>query len=194
MNRRRLHIHSLRTRILITLTGLIIIGFAALTAFAGQQLSAGTTTDFKERMIEQAQLIARGLKDSVEHLAEGEGNPAAMEEALKGYGNQFGIEVTLLQANGRSSSQFSRNGRFRGRSRQLVIERDWRPGFTIDLQQKDLRLVLEAADQFGVPTLGTSTVFQLYRTLQQQGLGGDGNHALVKALENLAGFEINPDS
>ncbi|NHZ71568.1 MAG: NAD-binding protein [Aquificales bacterium] len=75
-----------------------------------------------------------------------------------------------------------------------MVERDWRPGFTIDLQQKDLRLVLEAADQFGVPTLGTSLVFQLYRTLQQQGLGGDGNHALAKALEHLAGFEINPES
>jgi 3-hydroxyisobutyrate dehydrogenase len=72
-----------------------------------------------------------------------------------------------------------------------VIERDWRPGFTIDLQQKDLRLVLEAADQMGVPMLGTGTVFQLYRTLQQQGLGGDGNHALAKALEHLAGIEID---
>ena len=68
-----------------------------------------------------------------------------------------------------------------------VVERDWRPGFTIDLQQKDLRLVLEAADQLGVPMLGTSMVFNLYRTLQQQGLGLEGNHALVKALENLAG-------
>jgi 3-hydroxyisobutyrate dehydrogenase len=71
-----------------------------------------------------------------------------------------------------------------------VVERDWRPGFTIDLQQKDLRLVLEAADQLGVPMLGTGQVFQLYRSLQQQGLGGDGNHALTKALENLAGFKI----
>ena len=71
-----------------------------------------------------------------------------------------------------------------------VIERDWRPGFTIDLQQKDLRLVLEAADQMGVPLIGTSTVFNLYRTLQKQGLGAEGNHALVKALEHLAGFEI----
>ncbi len=70
--------------------------------------------------------------------------------------------------------------------------RDWRPGFTIDLQQKDLRLVLEAADQWGVPLLGTGTVFQLYRTLQQQGLGAEGNHALVKALENLAGYTIGP--
>jgi 3-hydroxyisobutyrate dehydrogenase len=71
-----------------------------------------------------------------------------------------------------------------------VIARDWRPGFTIDLQQKDLRLVLEAADQLGIPALGTSMVFQLYRTLQQQGLGAEGNHALVKALENLAGLKI----
>ncbi len=74
-----------------------------------------------------------------------------------------------------------------------VVDRMWDPGFTIDLQQKDLRLALEAADQFGVPILGTSTVFNLYRTLQAQGLGGDGNHALVKALENLAGITINGD-
>lgn len=74
-----------------------------------------------------------------------------------------------------------------------MIARDWRPGFTIDLQQKDLRLVLEAADQLGMPLLGTSLVFQLYRTLQQQGLGSEGNHAIVKALEHLAGFAIQGD-
>ncbi|MGB3717291.1 MAG: NAD(P)-dependent oxidoreductase [Candidatus Promineifilaceae bacterium] len=72
-----------------------------------------------------------------------------------------------------------------------VLDRDWRPGFTIDLQQKDLRLVLDAADQMGMPVLATSMVFNLYRTLQAQGLGGDGNHALVKALEQLAGFEVS---
>jgi 2-hydroxy-3-oxopropionate reductase len=71
-----------------------------------------------------------------------------------------------------------------------AIRRDWRPGFTIDLQQKDLRLVLEAADQTGAPVLATSTVFQLYRTLQREGLGAEGNHALVKALERLSGIEV----
>ncbi len=71
-----------------------------------------------------------------------------------------------------------------------IIKRDWRPGFTIDLQQKDLRLVLEAAEQLGVPTLATSLISNLYRGLQAQGLGGEGNHALVKALENLAGMQI----
>lgn len=71
-----------------------------------------------------------------------------------------------------------------------VIARDWRPGFMVDLQQKDLRLVLEAGDEMGVPLLGTSLVFQLYRTLQQAGLGSEGNHALVKALEQLAGMTV----
>ena len=73
-----------------------------------------------------------------------------------------------------------------------IIHRDWRPGFTIDLQQKDLRLVLAAADRFGVPLPATSLIFQFYRTLQSQGLGAEGNHALVKALEHLSGFAIEP--
>ncbi|MGA8038748.1 MAG: NAD(P)-dependent oxidoreductase [Acidimicrobiia bacterium] len=71
-----------------------------------------------------------------------------------------------------------------------VIDRYWDPGFTIDLQQKDLRLVLELADEVGIPMPGVALVFQLYRALQAQGLGGEGNHALVKALEELAGTQI----
>jgi hypothetical protein len=33
----------------------------------------------------------------------------------------------------------------------------------------------------------------LYPGLQAQGLGGEGNHALVKALENLAGIKVGSD-
>jgi 3-hydroxyisobutyrate dehydrogenase-like beta-hydroxyacid dehydrogenase len=71
-----------------------------------------------------------------------------------------------------------------------MARRDWRPGFTIDLQQKDLRLALEAADELGVPLPATALVFQLYRALQQRGLGNEGNHALVKALEELSGITL----
>ena len=74
-----------------------------------------------------------------------------------------------------------------------VAEGYWKPGFTIDLQQKDLRLVLETADNLGVPLPATSLIFQMYRTLQAQGLGHEGNHALIKALENLAGIKIGND-
>jgi|SRR5579875_1422181 len=71
-----------------------------------------------------------------------------------------------------------------------MVERDWTPGFTIDLQQKDLRLVLQAADACGVPLLGTSVVFNLYRSLQNSGLGAEGNHALVMAVERLSGLTV----
>lgn len=71
-----------------------------------------------------------------------------------------------------------------------ILARDWRPGFTIDLQQKDVRLALQEADRLGVPLPGTALIHQFYRTLQARGLGHEGNHALVKALENLAGIEI----
>ncbi len=95
------------------------------------------------------------------------------------------LDKTLQAVSGGAAGSWSLSNRG-----PQMVERDWRPGFTIDLQQKDLRLVLEAADALGVPMLGTSTVFQLYRTLQQQGLGSEGNHALVKALEQLANLEI----
>jgi 3-hydroxyisobutyrate dehydrogenase len=71
-----------------------------------------------------------------------------------------------------------------------IIERDWRPGFTINLQQKDVRLIMQEADALGVPILLTGQIFSLYRTLQKAGLGEEGNHALVKALENLSGVQV----
>ena len=70
-----------------------------------------------------------------------------------------------------------------------VIDDYWEPGFSIDLQQKDLRLVLGAADNMGIPVIATALCFNLYRTLQAQGHGGDGNHSIIRALEAMAGIE-----
>ncbi len=95
------------------------------------------------------------------------------------------LEKTLQAVEGGAAGSWTLSNRG-----PQVIKRDWRPGFMIDLQQKDLRLVLEAADALAVPLLGCSTAFHLYRTLQQLGCGAEGNHALVKALENLAGIEV----
>lgn len=95
------------------------------------------------------------------------------------------LEKTLKAVEGGAAGSWTLSNRG-----PQVIERDWSPGFMIDLQQKDLRLVLEAADALGVPLLGCSTAFHLYRTLQNQGCGAEGNHALVRALENMAGIEV----
>jgi 3-hydroxyisobutyrate dehydrogenase len=114
------------------------------------------------------------------------GNALAMSEALL-FAQASGVDLQQALEAVKAGAAGSWMLSYRG---PQILERDWRPGFTIDLQQKDLRLVLEAADDNGAPLPGTALIFQFYRTLQAQGLGGEGNHALVKALEHLAGFEI----
>ena len=37
--------------------------------------------------------------------------------------------------------------------------------------------------------IATALCFNLYRTLQAQGMGGDGNHSIIKALEAMAGIQ-----
>jgi 3-hydroxyisobutyrate dehydrogenase len=117
------------------------------------------------------------------------GNMLAVGEALLfAQAGDLDLEKTLeaVVAGAAGSWMLSNRG-------PQVINRDWRPGFMIDLQQKDVRLALQAADEMGVPLMGTSLIFNLYRTLQARGLGAEGNHALVKALEELAGFEIGSE-
>jgi len=66
-----------------------------------------------------------------------------------------------------------------------VLDNYWKPGFTVDLQQKDVDLVLEYAGELGLPLLATGMIRQLYARLQKEGKGGLGNHALIQALEPL---------
>ena len=110
-------------------------------------------------------------------------NQLAVSEAFE-FAEAAGLDLerTLAAVAGGAAGSWMLSNR----GPQMIAD-DWQPGFTIDLQQKDLRLVLERADQLGVPVIATSLVYQLYRTLQQQGLGSEGNHALVKALRALAG-------
>lgn len=113
-------------------------------------------------------------------------NQLAVSEALLlAEAGDLDLEATLSAVAGGAAGSWMLSNRG-----PQMVERDWRPGFTIDLQQKDLRLVLEAADDLGVPIPGTALVFQLYRALQQRGLGSEGNHALVKALEEMCGIEV----
>ena len=70
-----------------------------------------------------------------------------------------------------------------------MLAGDFRPGFMVDLQQKDLRLVLESAYAGHVSLPGTSLVHALYTALQQDGGGREGNHALLRVIERLSGIE-----
>lgn len=68
-----------------------------------------------------------------------------------------------------------------------VVNRDFAPGFMVDLIQKDLRLVMESAGDAQAALPASSLVNQLFRTSQARGEGLEGTQALVKVLEQLAG-------
>ena len=70
-----------------------------------------------------------------------------------------------------------------------ILAGDFAPGFMVDLQQKDLRIALDAAYAKRASLPGTALVHELYTALQRSGEGRDGNHALIKVIERLSGVE-----
>jgi 3-hydroxyisobutyrate dehydrogenase len=71
-----------------------------------------------------------------------------------------------------------------------MLGRDFRAGFKIEHQQKDLRYAIEAGGEAAAPLPGTMLVHELFAMLEREGLGGEGTQALVKALEELAGTTV----
>ena len=67
-----------------------------------------------------------------------------------------------------------------------MLRRDFAPMFMVDLQQKDLRITLQAAADSRTPLPGTALVAQLLAANQAAGEGTEGTQALVKTLERLA--------
>ncbi|MFP3854437.1 MAG: NAD(P)-dependent oxidoreductase [Anaerolineales bacterium] len=117
------------------------------------------------------------------------GHALAMSEALVfAAAGGLDLERALQAVSGGAAGSWMLSNR----GPQILAD-DWTPGFTIDLQQKDVNLALGEAERLGVPTFSTSIVASLYRTLQRRGMGDQGNHALIKALEQLAEVRARAD-
>ena len=72
-----------------------------------------------------------------------------------------------------------------------IIAKDWSPGFMIDTQQKDMRLVAEAAAQTSTPLPGAALAQQLWRASEARGDGQQGIHAMAKVLRALSNLELD---
>jgi len=70
-----------------------------------------------------------------------------------------------------------------------VVDKDFDPGFMIDLIQKDLRLVLEAAGAASVALPAASMVHQLFTSAQAFGHGRDGTQAVSQIVSRLSNLE-----
>lgn len=67
-----------------------------------------------------------------------------------------------------------------------MAKRDFAPGFKVKLLQKDLRYVLASADEVDAALPATALVHQLYKQLEEKGLGEEGTQALLTAVEQLS--------
>lgn len=67
-----------------------------------------------------------------------------------------------------------------------ILAGDMAPAFMVDLQLKDLRLVMETARRIGQPLPGTALAMQLLESLAAKGRGRDGTQALIDVIRSLA--------
>lgn len=67
-----------------------------------------------------------------------------------------------------------------------IIERDFAPGFPVRLARKDLRLILETAEDFCLPLPGVALVQQLFSAVAAIGWGDGGTQALIEVFDRLA--------
>lgn len=72
----------------------------------------------------------------------------------------------------------------------MMIRRDFKPGFKVDLHIKDLKNALETAHEIGAPLPLTSAVMEILQTLHADGNGGLDHAAIVRFYEKITGTEI----
>ena len=71
---------------------------------------------------------------------------------------------------------------------QRMIDRNFEPGFTINLYRKDLRLAKDAAHHLSVPVHGAEVVMAEMDSLMADGKGGLDFSAIILQIEQLSGL------
>jgi 3-hydroxyisobutyrate dehydrogenase len=71
-----------------------------------------------------------------------------------------------------------------------IIARDFAPGFMVETQQKDMRLIAEAAEETSTALPGAALAQQLWRAAQARSDGREGIHAMAKVVEQLSNLEV----
>ena len=72
----------------------------------------------------------------------------------------------------------------------MMVDRNFEPGFRIELHYKDINNAMEAARDLNLPLQVTSNLQQVLTSLMIQGEGKSDHSAIAKYVEQLAGVEI----
>ena len=114
-------------------------------------------------------------------------NMAAVAEALV-VGVKAGLEPQVLLDVISSSS--GNSYALEAKMPKFIMKGNFEPGFTIDLQFKDLELAIQTGKDLGVPMFLTNLAQQIFVQARAAGLGGQDISAVIKVWEQLAGVEV----
>jgi 2-hydroxy-3-oxopropionate reductase len=76
---------------------------------------------------------------------------------------------------------------------QKMLDRNFKPGFRIRLHEKDMKIALAAASEYGVPLMVTGIVGQMMTAMKGMGNGDLDHSSLVKFVEELAKQELGAE-
>jgi 3-hydroxyisobutyrate dehydrogenase len=149
--------------------------------------------------LEQAMPVLRAMGQRIYHAGPvGAGAAVKLVNQLMGavnnlgviegmvLGTKFGIDPALLYEIVSNSS---------GASRSLgavpsILQRDFEPGFMIDLAHKDVALAVDLGRRLKVRTLAAALAQQVLQETQASGFGRNGTNAQIIPLERLSGVEV----
>ena len=72
----------------------------------------------------------------------------------------------------------------------MMINRDFKPGFKIDLHKKDMQNVLNTGAALSVPLPLTALVLEMLKSLTSSGNGGLDNAGIIKFYEGISKIEL----
>lgn len=75
----------------------------------------------------------------------------------------------------------------------MMMDRNFNPGFKIDLHIKDLNNVMDTSHGVGVPLPLASQVLEIMHAIKQDGSGVEDHASIVKYYEKIANVELSRD-
>jgi 2-hydroxy-3-oxopropionate reductase len=128
---------------------------------------AGQTTKVANQII--VALTIEAVSEALVFASRAGADPARVREALLGgFANSRVLEV---------------HG-------ERMIKRNFKPGFRVELHQKDLNIALENARSLGVSLPATALARSLFSACEAHGGGREDHSSMIRALELLAHHEI----
>lgn len=103
------------------------------------------------------------------------------EAMTLGAKNQIDPEVLIRVISGGAGSSWAMQN-----LAPKIAKEDWSPGFMVETQQKDMRLVAEMASQTHTSLPGAALTSQLWQSVEAKGCEKEGIQALAKVLFEMA--------